>query len=282
MNYDKENDFQKASDEIQNKIFELPKNNFLELINEIGIIPEAIGHDSKEEKLFSKVSEIFLARCFLEIGLKSTLYITRGNCADVLAESRFHNYSLVADAKSFRLSRTAKNQKDFKVESLNVWKRNNDYAILCCPYFQYPQKKSAIYKQAIDYNVTLFSWEYFRFLIENNIRENIDINLSSLWNFGIIRAKNISCDKAELCFLGDQNEFLVKQTNLSKQKFDEIFNKFKFETFSRGQSEIQYWENKIIEVKNYSREEAINSLLKSLKLNEKINTIQNFIKDLKP
>ena len=95
-----------------------------------------------------------LARCFAELGLKVSLYTTRRNNADVFAESRFHNYSLVSDTKAFRLSRTAKNQKDFKVESMNVWKRNNDYAVLYCPYFQYLKKKNAIYKQAIDYNVT--------------------------------------------------------------------------------------------------------------------------------
>ena len=141
-NYNEESSFQKATDEIQDKIFNLSLEEFLPLITEVGIIPEKIEHDSKEEKLFSKVSEIFLARCFFELGLKTTLYTTRGNSADVLAESRFHNYSLVSAAKAFRLSRTAKNQKDFKVESLNTWKRDNDYAVLCCPYFQYPNRLS--------------------------------------------------------------------------------------------------------------------------------------------
>ena len=156
------------------------------MINEIGTIPEKIEHDSKEEKLFTKVSEIILARCFSELGLKTSLFTTRGNTADVFAESRFHNYSLVSDAKAFRLSRTTKNQKDFKVESMNVWKHDNDYAVLCCPYFQYPKKKSTIYKQAIDYNVTLFSWEYFSFIIKKQVKEDIDINLSSLWNFSFV------------------------------------------------------------------------------------------------
>ena len=279
-NYDEENDFQKATDEIQNKIFNLPLNEFLPLITEIGIIPERIEHDSKEEKLFSKVSEIFLARCFLELGLKATLYITRGNSADVLAESRFHNYSLVSDAKAFRLSRTAKNQKDFKVESLNVWRHDNDYAILCCPYFQYPIRKSAIYKQALDYNVSLFSWEYFRFLIQNGIKENFNINISNLWNFSKIQSSNIICDKADLCFLNQQNLFLIKEFNLSKQDFNNSLNTFKSEVLYRGESEIQYWKNKISEIKKYSREEAIAYLLKSLKLNEKIKTIHNFMKDL--
>ena len=67
-----------------------------------------------KEKLFSKASDAVLSRAFREIGLKSTVLKERGDSADVLAESLFHGYTLVADAKAFRMSRTAKNQKDFK------------------------------------------------------------------------------------------------------------------------------------------------------------------------
>ena len=62
-----------------------------------------------------------LARAFRELGLKSTVLRERSDSADVIAESKFHCYTLVADAKSFRLSRTAKNQKDFKVTALSNW-----------------------------------------------------------------------------------------------------------------------------------------------------------------
>ena len=163
---------------------------------------------------------------------------------------------------------------------MNFWKHDNDYAVLCCPYFQYPKNKSAIYKQAIDYNVTLFSWEYFSFLIKNNVKENLNNDLAPLWNFSYIQAKNTTCDKSDLCFLNQQNEFLAELLNHSTKELNESFNKFKTDILSRGEVEIQYWKNKIFEIKNYSREEAIASLLKSLKLNEKINTIHKFMKDL--
>ena len=207
-------------------------------------------------------------------------YDKQNNTADVLVESRFHGYSLVADAKAFRLSRTAKNQKDFKVESLNVWKHDNNYAVLCCPYFQYPRKRSAIYKQALDYNVSLFSWEYFSFLINNNIKEDLTTNLSILWHFSNIQAKNTTCDKSDICFLDQQNEFLVKKLGFSINDLNEEFDDFKSDIISRGELEIQYWQDKILEIKKYSREKAIASLIESLKLNEKINTINSFIKDL--
>lgn len=139
-NYGKENDFQSAGEKLRATIDDLPQSDFLLLINPIGVIPEKIPHDSKEEKLYSKVSEIFLEKCFKELGFITNLFVRRAETADVLAKSKFHNYSLVADAKAFRLSRTTKNQKDFKVESMKSWKGDNDYAILFCPYYQYPKK----------------------------------------------------------------------------------------------------------------------------------------------
>ncbi|MDR2485941.1 MAG: HindIII family type II restriction endonuclease, partial [Treponema sp.] len=99
-------------------------------------------------------------KCFQELGLKASVNKERANCADVAARSKFHNYSLVGDAKSLRLSRTAKNAKDFKVTSMSEWKGDSDFAVLVCPYYQYPKSRSQIYGQALNDNVLLFSWEY--------------------------------------------------------------------------------------------------------------------------
>ena len=126
--------FISSSDFLQDVIFSLQKSELIPIITEIGSIPEDIGHDSTEEKLYAKVSDIVLAKCFQELGFKSSVNKERANCADVVAKSQFHNYSLIGDAKSFRLSRTAKNQKDFKVKSMSDWKGENDYSVLVCPY----------------------------------------------------------------------------------------------------------------------------------------------------
>ena len=104
--------------------------NFINTLRQIGTIPESITHDSTEEKLFSKASDIVLSRAFRELGLKSVVLKERGDSADVLAESKIFSYTFVADAKSFRLSRTAKNQKDFKISALSSWRKDNDYAVL--------------------------------------------------------------------------------------------------------------------------------------------------------
>lgn len=85
-----------------------------------GNIPEYYGHNTSKEKLYSKYTDTVLSLAYRSIGIRSHVLKERANVADVEAYAK--NYSFVADAKSFRLSRTAKNQKDFKIEALHRWK----------------------------------------------------------------------------------------------------------------------------------------------------------------
>ncbi|MBR2214243.1 MAG: HindIII family type II restriction endonuclease [Selenomonadaceae bacterium] len=275
--YERNNTFQLASEETENLVVALPKSDFLNLVEQMGIIPEKIVHDSKEEKLFTKVAEIVLARCFREIGLKATLYSTRGNTADIYAQSVYHNYSLVADAKTFRLSRTAKNQKDFKVESMAIWRKDNDYAVLCCPYFQYPKSKSTIFKQAIDVNVSLFTWEYFHLLISHGIKESLEVNLSKLWGYSRVLAQNIRYTSLNSNFLDRQNKFIVKAVNLPSLVINQMLARAKESTIARSKMELAYLHGKLQEIEDYSREQAIVELISALKINEKINAIDAYI-----
>jgi type II restriction enzyme len=129
-----------------------------------GSIPESYGHDSSEEKLYSKYTDSLLATAYRHIGLTSIVLSERGDAADV--EAVASNYSLVADAKVFRLSRTAKNQKDFKIEALHGWKRGKPHAMVVCPIYQLPARKSQIYQQAIARNVCIFSYAHLAVLVE--------------------------------------------------------------------------------------------------------------------
>ena len=60
------------------------------------------------------------------MGFTSIVLKERANVADV--ECVCNDYSFVADAKAFRLSRTAKNQKDFKVQAMDNWKYGKPFA----------------------------------------------------------------------------------------------------------------------------------------------------------
>ena len=254
--------------------------NFMDTLRQIGTIPEAISHDSTEEKLFSKASDIVLARAFRELGLKSVVLKERGDSADILVESKIFDYTFVADAKSFRLSRTAKNQKDFKISALSSWRNDNDYAVLCAPYFQYPAINSQIYSQAIHNNVCLMSWEHLSFMLERKIRENTKLNFSDLWNFAEIYSHRVLASDTKKNFLPEFNNFLADIIKIDSKKFEQSLKKQISIIKKRGIIEKDFWLKKIEIINNYSREQAINELIKTQKIYEKLNQIDKYINNI--
>ncbi len=254
--------------------------SFIETLRQIGTIPEFLAHDSTAEKLFSKASDAVLARAFREIGLKSTVLKERGDSADVLAESPIHGYTLVADAKAFRMSRTAKNQKDFKVVALSGWRRDSEYAVLCSPYFQYPSKSSQIYSQAISHNVCLLSWEHLIFLIENGIKETATVSFSPLWAFCDTYSHEVLCSDMKKCFIPKFNTTLLELFGLNDALFAEQLKKQVVAISERGDQEKRFWQEEIKKIECYSREEAIKELIKTKKIYEKIAQIDAYIKGL--
>ena len=79
---------------------------------------EAHTYDSGTEKLYAKYTDVGIHEAFMAIGLVSTVLKDRTDTADV--ERLCDSYSFVADANSFLLIRTAKNQKDFKIQALDI------------------------------------------------------------------------------------------------------------------------------------------------------------------
>lgn len=128
-----------------------------------GAMPEQYGHDSSAEKLYSKYTDAVISESLNAIGLKSAVITARADAADVQARSS--SFSLVADAKAFRLSRTAKNQKDFKVQAMDGWRGSLDYAVVVCPIYQLPGRISQIYMQAVARNVCILSYSHLSALI---------------------------------------------------------------------------------------------------------------------
>ena len=252
-------------------------SDFINIVSEIGTIPESLAHDSTEEKLFSKASDAVLARAFREIGLKSTVLSERADSADVFAESILHGYTFVADSKAFRLSRTAKNQKDFKVSALSVWRNDADYAVLCSPYFQYPRSHSQIYTQAIDQNVCLLSWEHLLLMLENAITENAQLSFADIWRFGEIYSYQVLAAYRNRCFLPEFTKFLSEKIGTDTTAFDQQLELQIESLKNRGELEKCYWENEINLIKSYTKERAIDELIDSLKINSKIQQIGKFV-----
>ncbi len=157
------NDTEKLERELE---AEAKKNGISSLIDHLrlcGNIPESYGHDTSEEKLYSKYTDCLLSLAYTSLGLKSLVLKERADAADVEAFAK--DYSFVADAKAFRLSRTAKNQKDFKVQAMHGWKRGKPYAMVVCPIYQLPTSSSQIYQQATTQNVCIFTYSHLALLL---------------------------------------------------------------------------------------------------------------------
>ena len=275
--------FKEQNRKVVDYVDSLADEDIKRIVKEIGTIPECIRASSSEEKLFSKSSDIILARCFRMLGLKSKAVAERADSADVIAESLHHKYSLVADAKCFRMSRTAKNQKDFKVAALSNWRGGeNEYAVLVSPYFQYPKAESQIYKTALDNNVCLLAWEHISILLDYNISENENFSLETIWNSSsmLVRDSKISYENAKCCFLPKINFFIAKKMGVSLSDFLKLLNEQKLVIVKRGSFELAYCENKIEEIKSYTYEQAISELIKETKLEEKISVINSYLSSL--
>ena len=127
-----------------------------------GTIPECYGSDTSEEKLYSKYTDAVIHEAYTAMGFTSVILTGRADEADV--ECVTDNYSFVADAKAFRLSRTAKNQKDFKVQAMHNWKRGKPYAMVVCPVYQLPSWISQIYEQAATMSVCIATYTHLAVL----------------------------------------------------------------------------------------------------------------------
>lgn len=161
-------DSSRLEKELQDELTKLGSASLIDHFRLCGNIPESYGHDSSEEKLYSKYTDSLLCEAFKCLGLRGLVIKERGDTADV--EAFADEYSLVADAKAFRLSRTAKNQKDFKVQAMHGWKRGKEFAMVVCPIHQLQQRSSQIYVQASSQNVCVFTYSHLSVLVTYAIR----------------------------------------------------------------------------------------------------------------
>jgi len=142
----------------------LTAEEVLEHLDYSGLIPECFGHGSSDEKLYAKYCDALLARALRELGLKARSILEGTDAAPVSANG--DDYSIVGDAKAFRLSRPPMHQKDFSVEAINKCRKGATFAFLVCPLYQYPSKPNQIYELAVKFNVTLLSYTHIGFMIK--------------------------------------------------------------------------------------------------------------------
>lgn len=235
-----------------------------------GSIPEEYKHDSSEEKLYAKYCDFLIFGFFQLLGMEARLCEERGDYADVIGKTK--NYIVVADAKAFRLSRTALNPKDYKIEALNGWRKkaNGNFACLVAPINEFPKGKSRLYIECARYNISMLSYNHLLFIISS---ENFkDIDLSSLWNVSLLFKEPQKVTAKE--YWKAIKEVLLKITNRTEKEWQDFENKAKLNVLETIQNQINYLTKEVEIVKNMDEEKVRELLLERLGIKNKIIQIQ--------
>lgn len=256
------------SEEIENE----GETALLDHLRLSGDIPESYGHDSSEEKQYSKYTDALLSETYKSLGLKSLVLKERADAADVEVFAK--DYSFVADAKAFRLSRTAKNQKDFKIQAMDGWKRGKPYAMVVCPIYQLPTKASQIYEQASTRNVCIFTYSHLAMLVSYSLLDGTQKAEELIHEiFKVIPALNPSKD-ASLYWLAVNKTFLG-----FSPKIDELWKLEKqaaIESIAVAKQEaLIYLASERENIMRMSHEEALKVLIKVHKIESRIKVINS-------
>ena len=237
-----------------------------------GAIPECYGPDTSEEKLYSKYTDAVIHKAYTAMGFTSVVLKERADVADV--ECVTDGYSFVADAKAFRLSRTAKNQKDFKVEAMDNWKHGKPYAMVVCPVYQLPYRTSQIYQQAAARSVCIATYTHLAVLARYAHESTRSKALGLVHEvFKTVEAMNPS--KSANSYWQAVNRTLLD--------FDDIIGKiWREEKLASNESMLILREEALTflaaereRIMRLSRTEAIREVLEGRKVDSKIQTVES-------
>ena len=241
-----------------------------------GAIPENYGHDSSEEKLYSKYTDVVIHEAFKAIGFTSLVLKERGDTADV--ECVTDEYSFVADAKAFRLSRTAKNQKDFKVQAMDDWKHGKPYAMIVCPVYQLPSRTSQIYQQASSRSVCIATYTLLA-VLTRFVQETTKLRTIELVHeiFKTVEALNPS--KNAISYWKTVNRTLLDfDKRISSIWREEKLASNEAILISKEEA-LTFLAAERARIMRLSRDEAINEVLMWRKLDNKIQAVQSVVEN---
>lgn len=236
-----------------------------------GAIPECYGPDTSEEKLYSKYTDAVIHEAYTAMGFTSLVLTERADVADV--ECVTDDYSFVADAKAFRLSRTAKNQKDFKVQAMDNWKYGNPYAMVVCPVYQLPSRISQIYQQAATMSVCIVTYTHLAVLVRY-AQESTQSDA-----LGLVREVFRTVEAMHPSKNANSYWQAVNRTLLD---FDDVIGKiWREEKFASNESILVSREEALTflaaeraRIMRLSRDEAIREVLKGRRVDSKIQTVR--------
>lgn len=264
------------SDRVEQKIAqEIETQGIASLIGHLrlcGAIPESYGHDSSEEKLYSKYTDVLMHEAYTAMGFTSIVLRERADAADV--ECVCDEYSFVADAKAFRLSRTAKNQKDFKVQAMDNWKHGKPFAMVVCPVYQLPSRTSQIYQQAAARSVCICTYTHLAVLVRYSEQIGQRSAMDLLHEvFRTLEAMNPSKDAS--VYWQTVNRALLDADDCVR----DIWQKEKIaslESIRVARNEaLQFLATEVERIMQLSREQAIREVLKWRRIENRIRVVKS-------
>ena len=269
-------DFGLDAEKIEEKMrAEIKKEGIVTLLGHLrlcGTIPERYGHDTSEEKLYSKYTDVIIHEAYLAMGFNSLVLKERADVADV--ECVNDDYSFVADAKAFRLSRTAKNQKDFKVQAMDGWKHGKPYAMIVCPIYQLPSRASQIYQQAGTRSVCIGTYAHLAVLARYAQAKSQNKAMELVHEiFKTVEAMNPSKD-ANTYWQIVNRKILNFDGGLSKIWKEEKQATIESIYISREEA-LDFLALERERIMSLSKEEAIKEVLKSRKIENKIKAVKS-------
>ncbi|MER6422091.1 HindIII family type II restriction endonuclease [Streptomyces sp. NPDC001137] len=259
--------FDRASIELERIIRGADDDEFSALLVRAGCIPERYSHDSTEEKLYAKAMDSIVAESLRRLGYEAQVSQERANSADVVAYGGPPAHSLVADAKAFRLSRTALNPKDYKIEALNEWRNGADYAILVAPIAGYPEGESRLYEEADRYQVTLLSYSHLALMIDSRSGPP---QLQSIWERGV---EPTSFTRSAPKYWSALDSALREALSWDRVNWAEARRQYFESLLLNAEEELAYFDQVARRISAMSREELVDIAVDALKIDSKRRTI---------
>jgi type II restriction enzyme len=182
----------------------------------------------------------------------------------------------VADAKSFRLSRTAKNQKDFKVQAMDNWKRGKPYAVVVCPIYQLPSRSSQIYQQAASRNVCIFTYSHLSVLASvSDLRKNSSAQSLLLKIMKSVSALNPSKDA--IAYWTTINRTMIHYSPEVEELW-KIEKKASVESINYAKEEaLNYFAHQREKIMTMPHDEAIRELIRVHKIDNRVSVIKSVV-----
>lgn len=243
----------------------------IDLLSEAGFIPESYGHDSSEEKVYAKAMDIAVATALGRLGYEPSVSPERSNAADVQATGGSDSHVVVLDAKAFRLSRTALNPKDYKIEALNNWRRGADYACLIGPLAGFPEGNSRLFAEGIRFNVTLFTFSHLQFALEHGVQD--EDSLEAVWKASPAIEAAVGKEPNATQYWAELDRTFCEALGKDIKEWAGARRRYFEGMVATADKQIRFFEAERQQIEALPREELVRVALEAMKIEGKIAVI---------